>query len=67
MTQHDRTRTADAEVTIQNGHRPITVERHGEQVILTGPRGGQVELDAPKEATKTATAIQVVVPRAWKE
>ena len=67
MTQHDTTRTADAEVTIQHGHRRITVTRHGEQVILNGPRGGQVTLDAPNEATETATAIQAVVPAAWKE
>ena len=67
MTQNDRTRTADAIATIQHAHRRITVERYGEQVIVNGPRGGQVELDAPDEAVQIATAIQAVVPAAWKE
>ena len=69
MTQHDKTRTDDADVTIQHehAHRLITVERYGEQVILNGPRGGQVELKAPDEAVQIATAIQAVVPAAWKE
>ena len=67
MTHDDTTRTADATATVQNTHRLITVERHGEQVILNGPRGGRVELKAPDEATQIATAIQAVIPAAWKE
>jgi len=62
----DGNRTADATVTLQNGRRRITVERHGEQVIVDGPRDGRLELEAPTEATETANALQAVIPKAWK-
>lgn len=67
MTTSDSTTEPDAKATIQNTHRPdVTVERYGEQVIINGPRDGTVELEAPTEAVDTATAIQAVIPKAWK-
>lgn len=65
MTTSDS--TSDAKATVQNGHRRVTVERHGEQVIINGPRDGRVELEAPTEAEATATAVQAVIPKAWKD
>lgn len=66
MTTSDSTTDPDATATLQNGHRRVTVERYGEQVIINGPRDGTVELEAPDEAEATAGAIQAIIPKAWK-